>query len=76
MMKKVLANFGNNILSRNEMKKVLGSASATANCGGGVTVTCQGTSCAASDPIPAIGEKGGCACTGPEGSSYKDCPQA
>lgn len=75
-MRKMIENFGGNVLSRNQMKNLIGAASATANCGGGITVTCSGGSlCAASDPIPSIGEKGGCACVGvPGGDIVKDCP--
>lgn len=48
-MKKMLESFGGSILSRAEMKNIIGAASATADCGGGQSVTCSGTDCTSKD---------------------------
>jgi hypothetical protein len=45
-------------LKKDEMRFVMGGTSATANCGGGQSVTCEGeTACSSTDGV-------GCSCTG------------
>lgn len=53
-------------LTRNELKLIFGGATATANCGEGIVVSCSGTySCTATD-------NRGCSCD--DGSDEKKCP--
>ena len=55
-------------LERNQMSLILGGSTATAECGGGISVSCSGTyACSATD-----GE--GCSCD--DGHDSKQCPIA
>lgn len=70
--------FLNDKLSRKDMREIFGQvmASATANCGGDVTVTCSlpNASCAFSDKSSQ--DHGGCVCYDGNGNyDMKDCPK-
>lgn len=55
-------------LNRKDLEFIFGGSSATAECGGGIAVTCHGTySCSAVD-----GQ--GCSCD--DGADYQECPIA
>jgi hypothetical protein len=61
-MKRLTESFQGAVLSRSELKMIFGKASATAECGGGSSVTCDGINCESKD-----GD--GCSCKQASGST-------
>ena len=70
-MKTMISSFGNAVLSREQMKVIIGGAEATAQCDSTFSVTCTGgTQCNQTS-----GSKGGCSCQDNSGTivSEKHC---
>ena len=79
-MKKVLLNFAEGLLSREQMRGIKGGATSYATCigaTGNYEVRCGGTSCTSEDDSPGPGGTGGgggyCSCNDENGTDYKSC---
>lgn len=67
-MKKMILSFGNAVLSREQMKAIIGGAEATAQCDSTFSLTCTGgVQCNSTS-----GSKGGCSCQDSAGTIVEE----